>query len=193
MFEIVLFDEGLEQAVVAMLRSRFYSSKEISNFFRQIAKDDPDSGLDAATVDQEVREIVDRAERELAKESKRWPKKTDNDRLIEAFEALNRSGIRAIENYGFEASDCVELYREIRGKSKWRGYCFYHNQDLIRAVLGGELAIRFSAAVDQPTDVDDRNIGEAVVEGLRSCGLKPVWNGDPRQVIELPIEWQRRA
>lgn len=192
MFELVLFDAGLEQAVRTMFRSRFYSNDEIVAFFQQIANDDPDAGLDAATVDHEVRYVLELAASELAKASVHWPAKTDNDRLTDAFRRLNVSGIRARENYGYEASDCSELYREIRGQKGWRGYCFYHNQDLIRAVRDGGLSIRFSAAVDQPTDDDNRVIGKAVFDELRNQGLEPTWSGDPRKVIQLPIEWRRR-
>lgn len=192
MFEIVLFDNGLEHAVAAMVHSAFYSTDEIVQFFEEIANDDPDAGLDPETVDIEVRKYIERTSIALAKEMKRWPKKTDNDRLTNAFKNLNDSGIKAIENYGFTASDCSELYRKVRGKAKWRGYCFYHNQDLVRAVLGGGLSIRFSAALDDPSDKDDRVIGEKVLKELKTQGLLPEWNGDPRTVIQLPIEWQRR-
>ena len=116
---------------------------------------------------------------------------TDNARLTQTFENLNGSGIRALENYGYEASDCSELYREIRGQAQWRGYCFYHIQDLIGAVLGGGLAVRYSAAIDQPSDDDNRIIGEEIVAALRRHGLAPEWDGDPSNVIYLPIEWQR--
>ncbi|NLS93927.1 MAG: hypothetical protein GXX96_17330 [Planctomycetaceae bacterium] len=192
MFELVLFDNGLEEAVTAMVRSGFYSANEIVEFFREIATDDPDAGLDPDTVDEDVHRIVVAATSLLLEASANWPEKTDNDRLAEAFQHLNECGIRAVQNYGFEASDCLELYREIRGDAEWRGYCFYHNQDLARAVLGGGLAVRFSAAVDRPTDDENRAIGAAIVDILRTHGLQPEWDGDPRRVISLPFEWQRR-
>lgn len=44
MFETVLFDDGLEQAVDAMVRSRFYSHDQIVAFFSEIAEDDPGPG-----------------------------------------------------------------------------------------------------------------------------------------------------
>ena len=97
MFELVLFEEGLEQAVTAMFRSRFYSREEILDFFREVADDDPDAGLNPATIDEEVRNVLVEASRTLVEESALWPAKTDNDRLTAAFQSLNESGIRAVE------------------------------------------------------------------------------------------------
>lgn len=192
MFELVLFDDGLERAVTAMVRSGFYSTNEIIEFFSEIASDDPDAGLNPDTVGEEVRQIATKAMTALVKEEPDWPEKTDNDKLTIAFQRLNEAGIRALENYGYEASDCGELYSEIRDDPQWRGYCFYHNQDLVRAVLGGPLGIRFSAAVDQPTDDDNRGVGKTVVDAMRAEGLQTEWNGDPHRVISVTIEWQRR-
>jgi len=192
MFELILFDNGLEVAVDGMFRSGFYSTDEIVRFFSEIAEDDPDAGLNPETIEEDVRRILATAADELAIESANWPEKTDNDRLSEAFRRLNECGIRALENYGGTASDCGELYSEIRGDARWRGYCFYHGQDLTSAVLGGELMLRYSAAVDQPSDDDNRPIGETIVEVLRASGLQPEWDGNPRKVVSVQLEWRRR-
>jgi hypothetical protein len=192
MFELVLFDDGLERAVTAMVRSGFYSTNEIIEFFSEIASDDPDAGLNPDTVDEDVRQIATIAMAALERAVPGWPEKTDNDKLTLAFQRLNEAGIRAVENYGYEASDCGELYSEIRGVQQWWGYCFYHNQDLVRAVLGGPLGIRFSAAVNQPTDDDNRGVGKTVVDVMRAEGLQAEWNGDPHRVISVTLEWQRR-
>ena len=192
MFEFVLFESGLERAVTAMVRSGFYSASDVAAFFREIAIDDPDAGLDPNTVDGEVRQITAVATDALATDAAGWPEKTDNDKLTAAFQRLNETGIRAVENYGYEASDCGELYREIRGDPQWRGYCFYHSQDLVRAVLYDDLGIRFSAAVDEPTDDDNRDVGRAVVEAMSEEGLQPDWASDPHRAISLVLQWQRR-
>jgi hypothetical protein len=192
MFELVLFDNGLEQAVTAMVRSGFYSADEIVKFFQEIAEDDPGAGLNPETVFADVARILSKVTHELAENSNNWPEQTDNDRLTKAFKDLNESGIRAVENYGFEASDSGELYREIRDNAKWKGYCFYHNQDLVRAIIGRNLFLRFSAAADQPTNDDNRAIGKIVVGALRAHGLHPEWDGDPCKAILIQLEWQRR-
>lgn len=193
MFEFVLFDHGLERAVTAMVRSGFYSIDDVVEFFRQIATDDPDAGLKPETVDEDVKRLFRAAKDALTADAAHWPEMTDNDKLTAAFDELTKSGIRAEENYGYEASDCGELYREIRGDTKWKGYCFYHNQDLVRAVLDGVLMIRFCAAVDKPTDEENRQIGNTVANTLRTNGLTPGWNGDPGNTISLLLKWQRRT
>lgn len=192
MFELVLFDQGLEQAVTTMVRSGFYSTDDIIKFFHEIATDDPDAGLNPVTVDDEVLRIANAALAALAKQATAWPEKTDNDKLALAFQRLNEAGVRAVENFGCEASDCGELYSEIRGTPQWQGYCFYHAQDLIRAVLGDHLNIRYSAAKDQPTDDENRRIGKIVDNVLRAEGLETDWAEDPCGTISVKLDWQRR-
>ncbi|QDU54551.1 DUF6891 domain-containing protein [Aeoliella mucimassa] len=193
MFELVLYDEGLEQAVSAMFRSGFYSGKEIHDFFHEIASDEPDSGLNPDTVEAEISEILQTAKKELEEATATWPATTDNDRLTAAFEQLNETGIRAVENYGYMASDGTGLYNEIKGISRWRGYCFYQSQDLVQALLNGKLSIRYDTMANWwRTDRKTMMIGKAVTEALRDHGLEPDWSGDPAKVIELPIEWRRR-
>lgn len=136
---------------------------------------------------------IRKAEADLATREAAWPAQTDNDKLTAAFGKLNEAGIYAVEHFGAMASDAGELYGQIRGDGRWRGYCFYHSQDLVRAVTGGTLMLRYSAAADQPTDDQNRAIGQAVMEALQQLGLKPKWNGDPNTTISLPLTWQRRA
>ena len=192
MFEFILHDNGIEQAVAAMVKSCFYSMNEIVDFFHEIAIDDPDSGLNPDTIDENVRNLFAASANALFRDAAGWTEMTDNDKLTAAFQELNEAGIRAEENYGYEASDCGELYREIRGDKKWRGYCFYHNQDLVRAVLDGNLMLRFSASVDKPTDEDNCQIANIIVDALRKKGLNPDWNGDPNRTISISLIWQRR-
>ncbi len=69
MFELVPFDHGLAQAVAAMLRSGFYSTDDIAEFFHEIATDDPDAELSPDTVDEDVHKIATTAMAALTREA----------------------------------------------------------------------------------------------------------------------------
>jgi hypothetical protein len=88
-------------------------------------------------------------------------------------------------------SDATEALHE-RGRDKYFGYCFYHGQDLERAVAGEGLMIAFDHAQG---DVPDKlKVGRAVVSELERCGLRCDWNGDVEKRINIPgFDWKRRG
>jgi hypothetical protein len=190
MFEEILFNKGLSEAVHAMLRSGFYRLDEIEEFFYDIAEDDPESGLNPSTVTKEVKGFHAIHLESLLDESRTWERPTDNEKLEAAFDDLNKHGIRSIQNYRFEASDCGELYAEIRGDAQWSGYCFYHNQDLVRAVCHGDLMIRFSESKDNPTEEGNKRIAKEIIRTMNTHGLSPEWDGDPERTIGLTLSWK---
>src|SRR5262245_61433879 len=67
-----------------------------------------------------------------------WPEVTDPDRLSSAFKTLDAQGICALQNTGLTQSDGYEDVRHASAASsgKYRGYCFFHGQDLQRAIAG---------------------------------------------------------
>ena len=72
--------------------------------------------------------------------------------MDEAFDELNASGIIALQNTGMTMSDGLEdvgaaLHERPRGTV--RGYCFYHGQDLERAVNQEGLWLAFGDLNDQ--------------------------------------------
>ena len=87
-------------------------------------------------------------------------------------------------------SDVSEVLHE-QGRTGIRGYCFYHGQDVERAVAGAGLTIAFG-------DLDDdkrkkTEIGHLVKDVLREAGFTVEWNGDPETRLNLPkIDWKRR-
>jgi hypothetical protein len=119
---------------------------------------------------------------------------TDCDRLDQAFAAMNASGIIALHNAGMTMSDGISDVAEVlhqSNRAKIRGYCFYHGQDLERAVEGAGLTLAFG-------DLDDDSaakarIGNEVKKVLECHGFALEWNGDPEKRIEIPgIDWKRR-
>lgn len=122
-----------------------------------------------------------------------WPPETDCDRLDRAFAALWADRIIALQNAGFTRSDGHEsVDDEARAHPAAWGYCFFHQQDLERAVRNQGLALAFG--VVRPGERDDADAGRAVCAALVAAGLAPVWSGEPRQRIALPtLVWRRRG
>jgi hypothetical protein len=87
----------------------------------------------------------------------------------------------------------TERYEELGGeKSGVIGYCFYHGQDLERAVDGQGLLLTFG---DIHGD-DDKGvkIGEIIRDKAVEHGFKVEWDGSIKTRIQLaPFEWQRRG
>ncbi len=129
------------------------------------------------------------------REEESWPETTDCDRLDQAFATLNAHGIIALQNAGYTMSDGITEVSEVieeLGADRVRGYCFFHGQDVERAVEGGGLMVAFGDL----ESVSERKaaIGSEVKSVLESCGLVISWNGDPETRIEIPaLDWKRRT
>jgi hypothetical protein len=87
-------------------------------------------------------------------------------------------------------SDVSEALHE-RGRTGIKCYCFYHGQDVERAVAGGGLLIAFG-------DLDDDKSKKAKVGGLvrdvlEEFGFAIDWNGDTETRLNIPaLDWKRR-
>ncbi len=124
-----------------------------------------------------------------------WLPVTDCNRLDTAFDALNEMGIIALHNAGYTISDGISDVAEVSVRSdreKVKGYCFYHEQDVERAVNAHGLMLAYGDIAD--TVRGKREIGELVKAELERQGFIVEWDGDEEQRINLPgIVWQRRA
>jgi len=145
---------------------------------------------DESEVDSLVDEAFDARDRAAAT----WPAVTDCDRLDRAFEALERSGIVARQNFAC-CQNCgrYEIVDEVAGVRSARrrvdGFVFYHMQDTDSAVRDGTLHLRYDGTTGNDTTV----IGTRIVTALRTAGLAPAWSGDPQKAIEVAVRWRRRA
>jgi hypothetical protein len=79
-----------------------------------------------------------------------------------------------------------------RGNNNFIGYCFYHGQDVERAVVGGGLMIAFDHVNgDVPEKITVANI---VISVLQSAGFEVEWDGTPNKRIDIPnFDWKRRG
>ncbi|HEY9679161.1 MAG TPA: hypothetical protein V6C76_14225 [Drouetiella sp.] len=112
-----------------------------------------------------------------AEAAKNWPAQTECDKLADAFEKLTKSGIISLEYAGYDQSDGWTEYHEFVANfslTNVRGGCFYHYQDLERAVDGEGLHLTFGAPSGE--DADGIAVAKEVVQVLQQFGLKPTWN-----------------
>jgi hypothetical protein len=179
------------ESIHRLVWSGFYSADEI---LPAIAEDIYE--LDNAGTILAGKEIARQFDEKAAAE-KAWPDETTCDRLDSLFEDLNKSGIIALQNAGYTGSDGLsdisERYEELGGeKSGVIGYCFYHGQDLERAVDGRGLLLDFGDILGD----DDKGvkIGAIIREKIIEHGFKVEWDGSIKTRIQIaPFEWQRRG
>jgi hypothetical protein len=180
-----------EETILSSIRtwvwSGFYSLDEVQEMIDDLLEDGVDQAMLRASI---ASEFGEKAAAELV-----WPRKTDCDRLDEAFAALENDGVIALQNAGYTMSDGLSDVGEAlndRVKSDVRGYCFYHEQDLERVVRGDGLMLAFGDLDDDP--VKKAEVGRAVVRALERAGLEPEWNGNPETRINIPkFDWKRRS
>ncbi len=132
-----------------------------------------------------------------ASEEAQWPEVTDNDRLNQVFDELNRSGVLAVQNAGLDQNDSfdqlTQRYREQRDAlPAFEGYCFYSRTDMAQAVDGESLLLAFGDLRGEQARAVE--VGRRIVEVLQQHGLQAEWPGSFSQRIEIPgIIWQRRS
>ena len=180
-------DKYILDTIKTCVWSGFYDPDEVQQVIDDILEDDADEAMLRAAVAPEF-------EKKAAAEDT-WPDETDCDRLDQAFAQMNSSGIIALQNAGYTMSDGLGDIGEVlheRGRENVKGYCFYHGQDLERAVAGAGLMLAFGDLDADP--VKKRAIGSVVKEILESKEFFVEWNGDPETRLSIPnLDWKRRT
>jgi hypothetical protein len=179
-------DDFIIETVKHCVWSGFYNFDDIQAVIDDIIDDDANEILVRSSV---AKELAKKAEAQ-----KTWPEETDCDRLDQAFENLNKSGVIALHNTGQTISDGLDDVAEALGQcdgAEANGYCFYHGQDLERALEGGGLWLTFG-------DFDDdaaarKRIGESIKLCLEKHAFFVEWDGSADERICLPeFDWKRR-
>lgn len=179
-------DKYILDAIRLCVWSGFYDADDVHQVIDDILEDDADEAMLRSAVASEF-EKKTQAERS-------WPDETDCDRLDRVFDYLNTTGIIALQNAGYTMSDGLddvgeELSR--RGRDNVKGYCFYHGQDLDRAVLGQGLMLAFGDLDDDKAGKTE--IGNLVRNAFESHGFRTEWSGDSESRINiLNLDWKRR-
>ncbi|MES2105043.1 MAG: hypothetical protein V4634_13580 [Pseudomonadota bacterium] len=107
---------------------------------------------------------------------------------------MNDSMIIALQNAGYTTDDGLDDVSEIHATQPhgtYRGYCFYHGQDLARAVAGDGLMFAYGDMKD--TEEGKTAIAAVIIDALERHGFAVEWNGSIQTKIKVPeIQWQRR-
>lgn len=175
-------------AIQSRVWSGFSSPADVERLIDDLLEGDADEALLRAAVGPEF------ASKEAAEAT--WPPTTDCDRLDAAFAALDARGIIALQNAGYTLSEGITEVAETlhaRGtRESVRGYCFYHGQDLERAVEGHGIMLAFGSLDDDREN--KHKVGQLVRETLEERGFTVEWSGDPEQRLNLPgLDWKRRS
>jgi hypothetical protein len=176
----------IHDSIKCWVWSGFYSPAEVESMIDDVLEEGADESFLRGAV---APEFLEKQKAERA-----WPRHTDCDRLDQAFSALDLLGVLALQNAGYTMSDGhSDAYEALsaRGQKKYFGYCFYHGQDLERAVAGGGLTIAFDH-VDG--DVPEKQkVGRTVVAELERVGFKCDWNDEVNRRISIPVfDWKKR-
>ncbi len=192
--------QELTEQIYVYVWSGFYTEEEIHERIEEMVEEKwfDSEETDAAAVDEGVMRDAIAAEFQKKRVAQQtWPATTDCDRLDRAFERLNGESILAAHNAGYTQSDgldCVrELYHERGGEqSSLTGFCFYHEQDLERALRGQGLMLAFGAV--DGSDERDLEVGRRIQQVLTAEGFKVAWDGSMDQRITIRnLNWQRRS
>lgn len=179
------------EEISALVRSGFYNKDRLMDIFceemyapGELEPNDVSVALDSEFTKWEA-------------EKHTWPDVTDCDRLDSAFAAMNKRGIVAMQNAGYTQSDGFDDFREAYenhpNKSSVLGYCFYHGQDLERAVRGAGLFLAFGPVNPSEEETKGPLIGNIVREELEHAGLRVEWDGTFNKRLSVPeLVWQRR-
>lgn len=133
----------------------------------------------------------------MLNETKTWKSPTDIERLIAAFDELCDQNIIALHNAGYTTSDgeyeVVDVERKLQDNGIVSdGYCFYHEQDLSRAIAKEDpsLYIGFQKVDNEDDDVTIA-VGKKVVEVLKKHQFEVDWNESPTSKILIPnFKWE---
>lgn len=180
-------------SIYTQVRSGFYSLEEIqTNIIEEIEDNGFEDEISEEWAYNQINEVYD----ELLKESEAWGTNTQTNRLIVAFDELAESKIIALHYSGFSTDDGEYEVEEVErtlidNDEKSEGYCFYHGQDLERAVRGEGLYITFQK-LNNVSDAVSREVAQKIVDVLQKHDLKVDWNGKATTRIFLPdFKWER--
>jgi len=171
-----------------LIDSRFYTPNEILEIIEEQFIDEEIS-LD------EIENIVSAKYDEKIAREKKWIRPTDFDRLKECFNQLNKSNIIAVHNAGYTidegVQDSFEVFHHLKAKDiNPEGFCFYHFQDIERAIESELLNIAFGDF--ENSEKKALEIGKKIADILKNNGFLVSWNEDVNTRIEInPFKWEK--
>ncbi len=187
-------EEFIYESIFNQVRMGFLSTEEIKE---NIIEEIEDNEFDEIS-EEWANDLIEKEISNLQEESKLWKKPTDTDRLIKAFDELCKMNIIALHNAGFTSSDGFEevsdVERSLRKKNrKSDGYCFYHEQDLTRAVsLENPCLYLAFQKIENKNEEEAIAVGKKIVQVLKENDFDIEWNETLTSKILIPnFKWQQ--
>ncbi|HHD7445594.1 TPA: hypothetical protein ACOVFI_004746 [Citrobacter braakii] len=160
---------------------------------------DPDelTPEDEVWIDEAVKKAL--TEKQLLQTA--WSGDTSYDKLEYAFEILRGLGYIALHQAGNTISDGKEdvkdIWKAVGGpKSEILGYCFYHSQDVDRAVHTGNLYLAFSGIGATREESIQRStvLAMKIRETMENMGFQTSWDGNLDNRIDIHFgQWTKRS
>lgn len=180
-------EQHVADSIEQWVWSGFYTHDDIERMTEDIVDDDCD-------VDG-MKSLIGPKLREKQKAERSWPVLTDCDRLDKVFHDLHQQGVCALANAGYTMSDGYSDVAEAVAQapeSHYTGFCFYHGQDVERAVEGDGVMLAFGDLADD--EARSVRVGQVIAEALRQAGFQVDWDGSTQTRINLPVfDWKRRT
>ncbi len=181
----------IQEEIALLVRAAFYDKPRIVEI---ICEEIYEPGtLDA----NDVAKAIDREFVKWSAEKNTWPNVTDCDQIDTAFAAIEKRGIIALQNAGITQSDGLddfnEAYARNPNKASIVGYCFYHGQDMDRAIHGSGLYLAFGPVDPNEETTKGPVVGKIIREELERVGFVVEWDETFAKRIFIPkFVWQRR-
>lgn len=187
-------EEFIYESIISQVRMGFLSIEEIEE---NIIEEIEDNGFEDDISEKWALKHIKKEWKNHIEESKHWKKPTDTEKLIKAFDDLRKTNIIALHNAGYTTSEGEEEVVEVELLLRQKGivsdgYCFYHEQDLARALEkeNSLLAIAFQK-VENSDDEITVGIGEKIVAILKKNNFEVEWDRTANQKILIPnFKWQ---
>lgn len=185
-----LKEEALEQLELD-IKAGFENEEELFESIREMFYDEEDFDEDW------LRQTIAAKYAQHQAESSTWKHPTDFEKLANTFDELIKEGIVCLHKAGYTKSDgegdCLEVIERLTELGiNMKGYCYYHAQDLGRAV-DPELRNLY-LGFDSPTQDDYEALAVAgkIVEKLKQNGFEVDWPETVDQRIEIRnIDWKK--
>lgn len=185
-----LKDEVLEQLELD-IKLGFENEEELFESIREMFYEEEDFE------ENWFRRVISEKYKKRQKESSTWARPNDFDKLAESFDQLIKQKIVCIHKAGYTKQDgegdCMETIERLSELGiKTIGFCYYHSQDLARAV--DNECRNLYLGFDSPTQDDNEAVKVAIkiVSVLKENTFDVNWNGTVNQRIEIRnLNWQK--
>lgn len=184
-------EKYIYDAFMNSIKSGFNSLEEVVDETIEMVEDE---GWETEITEDWIRENITREYNKYLAATKTWQHPTDCDRLLTVFDQLSKEKIVALHCAGYTQDDAIfdvkEVWEDLEDMDIHPiGYCFYHQQDMERAIAENRLLIGFYGKKEK-NDKDAIMIGNMVVNALRNAGFEVKWDNTTSKRIEVkPFIW----